>query len=290
MQASPIDLSALPPSRVRTQVWIGVGVITALMALLYAGVIAEMARAWMHEMGASHGMLIPPLVAWLVWVDRKRILAAKVQPDNWGLLLLIPAAGLYLLGRLGAEFFLTRISLILNLTAFIWTFWGRARLAALAFHLLLLSTMIPIPQLIYKSLSAPLQLLASTIAAQLAQAASVTVYQDGNIIHLANISLGVEEACSGMHSISALMVGSLLVGFLQLGRPWLRLVLFLSSFPIAIMANVIRVTGTAILADRWEQAAMGFYHYFSGWVVFLTAFGLLWAVMKALQAVERRLA
>jgi exosortase len=260
------------------------------MILLYVDVVRDMAIAWNNELGASHGMLIPPLVACIVWMERKRILSAPVKPDSSGLWLFLPAAILYLLGRLGAEFFLTRISLMINLTALLWTFWGKARVSALKFPLLLLATMIPIPQLIYKTLSGPLQLFASTTATQLSQAAGVTVFQDGNIIQLAGISLGVEEACSGMQSISALMVGSLLLGFLQLGRGWLRAVLFFSSFPIAIVANVIRVSGTAILADRWQAIAMGFYHYFSGWVVFLAAFGLLLAVAAGLRAMEARFA
>jgi len=241
-------------------------------------------------MGASHGFLIPPLVAWIIWTERERILAAPVRPDARGLWLLPVASVCYLVGRLGAEFFLTRISLIINLTALIWIFWGPRRLSALKFPLLLLATMIPIPQLIYKAVSEPLQRLASTLGTQIAQAAGVTVFQDGNIINLAATSLGVEEACSGMQSIVALVVGSLLLGFLQLRSGWLRLILLLSAFPIAIVANVIRVSGTAILADHWQQAAMGFYHYFSGWAVFMAAFSLLLAVVAGLRTLEAKLA
>jgi exosortase len=290
MQATRLPLPAAPERGSNIRQWLGPAAVATLLSALYAGVVSDMARAWMNEMGASHGMLIPPLVALIVWTDRDRILARPVKPDNRGLALLIPAALLYIVGRLGAEFFLTRVSLMVYITALIWTFWGRARLSALKFPLLLLATMIPIPQLIYKTIAGPLQLFASTAATQLAQAAGITVFQDGNVIHLAGITLGVEEACSGMHSISALTVGALLLAFLQLEGGWLRVLLFLSSFPIAIAANVVRVTGTAILADHWQAIAMGFYHYFSGWAVFLAAFGLLVLVAAGLRRIEARFA
>jgi exosortase len=262
--------------------------VAALLCALFAAVVAEMARAWMNETGASHGLLIPPLVALIVWMQRDQILAAPVSGDSRGLWLLLAGAALYILGRLAAEFFVTRMSLIVFIAALIWTFWGTARLSTLKFAILLLATMIPIPQLVYKAVAGPLQLLASTVATDLAQAAGVTVFQDGNIIHLAGQTLGVEEACSGLHSVSALAVGALLLGFLQLHSGWLRALLFFCSFPIAVFTNVLRVTGTAVLADRWEEIAMGFYHYFSGWLVFVAAVGLLWGVTGLFQRFESR--
>lgn len=269
--------------------WLGPIAIAGLLFLLYAGVVRDLVVAWMNEVGASYGVLIPPLVAFVVWADRDRIFRIPIEPDVRGVWLLLPASLCYLSGRLAAEFFLTRISLIVNIAALIWIFWGKPRLSALKFPLLLLATMIPIPQLIYKNVSGPLQLVASSAATQIAQFAGVSVLQDGNVINLAGTSLGVEEACSGLQSISALMVGSLLLGFLHLRRTSLRTLLFFSSFPIAIVANTIRVSGTAILADHWQALAMGFYHYCSGCVVFIAAFGLLLSVAAGFRGLEARI-
>jgi exosortase len=123
-----------------------------------------------------------------------------------------------------------------------------------------------------------LQLLASRIATDLAQAIGVSIFRDGTIIHLANTSLGVEEACSGLHSLPALMVGSLLLGFLANATMTGRILLLLISIPLAIAVNVLRVTGTAILADFRPEFAEGFYHSFSGWLVFVGGFGALWLI------------
>ena len=115
----------------------------------------------------------------------------------------------------------------------------------------------------------------------------MAVYRDGNVIHLANISLGVAEACSGLNSLSALMVASLLIGFLVCQRTSLRVLLFALSIPLSIAVNVLRVTGTAVIADYYEEFAMGFYHSFSGWLVFIGGFAVLYGIAKGLDRLTR---
>jgi len=183
-------------------------------------------------------------------------------------------------GTLSAEFYLARISFVLLCAGLIWTFWGKNRFRTLAFPLVLLATMVPLPAIVYNLMAAPLQLFASTVATDLAQALGVSVYRDGNIIHLAGTSLGVAEACSGLNSLSALIVGSLLLGFLEEASVVGRVILLLISVPLAIAVNVVRVSGTAVLADYRMEFAMGFYHTLSGWLVFVLGFGLLWLAAK----------
>lgn len=202
--------------------------------------------------------------------------------DFRGLLLTAVACTMYVVGRLAAEFFLTRMSMVVLLAGLTWTFWGTARLRSLAFPLILLATMVPLPGIIYNSLAGPLQLLASTIATELAQLLGTTIYREGNIIHLVGVSLGVAEACSGLHSLSALLVGALLLGFIENGGTLPRVLLVLIALPLAVAVNVLRVTGTAILADIRLEFALGFYHSFSGWLVFLIGFGCLWLIGKAI--------
>ena len=147
--------------------------------------------------------------------------------------------------------------------------------------------MVPLPTLVYNAVSAPLQLFASDVSTSLAQLLGVAVYRDGNIIHLANISLGVEEACSGLNSLSALMVVSLLIGFLICPLMSVRVILFALSIPLSIAVNILRVTGTAIIADYHEQFALGFYHSFTGWLVFIGGFAILYSLAKGLNWLTR---
>ncbi len=257
--------------------------VLCLAALLYGDVLADLAHNWWTDSSVSYGLLVPPLAILLAWQTRKRTLSEPARADGSGLYLVAFACVMYLLGKLGAEFFLQRISFVILLTGLIWTFWGPLRLRSLAFPLLLLATMVPLPALVYNALSAPLQLFASSFATTVAQALGVSVYRDGNIIHLANISLGVEEACSGLNSLSAMMVGSLLLGFVQCGKVWSRWFLFLLSIPLSIGINVFRITGTAVIADYREALAMGFYHTFSGWLAFVCGFALLYWFSLALR-------
>jgi len=262
--------------------WFQVALLVALIAVLYGYVLVDLASDWWNEPSLSHGLLIPPLVLYIAWTRRDETLAQPAAVDNRGLWLIAGACLLYILGKLGAEFFLPRLSFVILLAGLVWTFWGRLRLRTLAFPFLLLATMVPLPTLVYNSIAAPLQLFASDVATNLAQTLGVAVYRDGNVIHLAHTSLGVEEACSGLNSLSALMVASLLLGFLVCRRISVRVLLFALSIPLSIAVNMVRVTGTAVIADYHEEFAMGFYHSFSGWLVFIGGFAVLYAMAKGL--------
>ncbi len=281
--------TAKPPRPTNVyQVWAQIGVILSLAVALYATTLVDLANDWWTDPSLSQGLLIPPLAIWIAWMRRDLTLAHPVKPANRGLLMIAGACLLFLLGRFGAEFFLARTSFVVLLAGLIWTFWGVERLRTMVFPILLLATMVPLPVTVYNMLAAPLQLFASDVATRLAQAFGVSVYRDGNIINLAHISLDVERACSGLNSLSALMVGAILLGFLQCSRAKTRVLLFLLSMPISVAVNVLRVTGTAIIADYHEDLALGFYHTFTGWLVFIVGFAALYGTAKFLHLVMDR--
>jgi exosortase len=261
--------------------------IFGFLALLYASTLADLAAEWWTQPEASYGLLIPPLVAYIVFLRWRDIVSVPVQREWRAVGLTAAGCFMFLVGRLGAEFFLARMSFVVLLAGITWTFWGAGRMKRLVFPFILLATMVPLPGIVYNSLANPLQLLSSTISTAVAQQLGVSIYREGNIINLANVSLGVAEACSGLHSLSALMIGSLLLGFIQNSAILGRVLLFLLSVPLAIAVNVIRVTGTALLADVRLEFAMGYYHSFSGWFVFVCGFGLLWLMSKVIARPQR---
>ena len=262
--------------------------IAALALILFGWVLVDMARDWWNEPALSQGMLLPPLALYIAWIQRRRTLGFPAISDHRGLLITAFACLMFLLGKFASEFFLMRFSFVVLVTGLIWTFWGVPRLRTLAFPLMLLATMVPLPVMLYNSLAAPLQLLASDLATRIAQGLGISVFRDGNVIQLAGISLGVAEACSGLNSLSALIVGSVLLGFL-LCSGWLaRVMLFVMAAPLAIAVNIIRVAGTAILADYNQEFAEGFYHSFSGWLIFVAGFGALYLCARILHALLDR--
>jgi exosortase len=263
-------------------VWVKAAIVAVLIAGVYWEILPDLASEWWNQPEASYGMLIPPLAFYVAYLRAQTTFALPQMPDMRGLWLVFAGCCIFLTGGLAAEFFLSRISLVVVLAGLIWTFWGVPRLKTLIFPLVILATMVPPPGIVYNTVAAPLQLFASAVATYLAQAMGISIYRDGNIIYLATTSLGVAEACSGLRSLSALMVGSLLVGLLEGNSLLPRVLLFALSVPIAIIVNAVRVTGTAVLADFRPELAEGFYHSFSGWLVFVLGFGMLWMIGKAI--------
>lgn len=286
MTVKPIEevYPALPRTSTHPSFYVAGVILTGLIVFLFGAVLADMAQDWWTQPAWSQGMLLPPLALYIAWLRRDVTLSRPAALDSIGILVTALSCLTFLLGKLASEFFLMRIAFVILLVGLIWTFWGLARLRTLTFPLLLLAAMVPLPVMVYNSLAAPLQLLASDMATRIVQTLGTSVYRDGNVLQLANLSLGVEEACSGLNSLSALMVGGMLLGYLICTRLPARLLLFAAAIPLAIGVNIFRIAGTAVLADYNQEFAMGYYHSFSGWLVFVAGFGLLYLLARFLHA------
>lgn len=267
---------------------IQIALIAAVAVIMYWHVMPSMVLDWWQEEGYSYGFLIPPLAAYVVWSRRHRIAAEPVHSDARGLFLTGSACLIYLIGKLAVEFFLTRVSLVLLIAGFVWTFWGVRRLRVLAFPLVLLLSMVPLPTIVYYQITAPLQLFSSSVATTFVGLLGLSIYRDGNIIYLPNISLGVAEACSGLHSALSLSITALLLGYVESSRLRTRAALLALAIPIAILFNVVRIAGTAVLAEANPELATGFYHSFSGWIVYVAGSAVLFAAAWLLRALLER--
>jgi exosortase len=254
-----------------------------LFVLLYGQIVAGLARDWWQEPSLSYGMLLPPMAFYFAWMERAQLIALPAHPTRNGLWLVGLSSLLFVFGKLSATEYFYRLSLVVCLAGLIWTAWGSAGLTVLARPLVLLGAMVPPPALIMDRLSLPLRLLASDWSTVIAQGMGVTVNRDGNIINLANISLGVEDACSGLNSLLAMMVTALLLSFISCPAVWGRFLLVAFAIPLAVFFNILRIAGTAVIADYQPDVAMGFYHMFSGWAVFVAGALSLWTVAKAVE-------
>jgi exosortase len=165
--------------------------------------------------------------------------------------------------------------MIITLAGAIWTVAGTAWLKKLSFPLFLLCFMIPIPAVIFNSITFPLQLLATRLADGALGILSVPVLREGNILELPSGRLEVVEACSGIRSLLSLTFLSLVYGYFFEKRRWVRATLFLSTVPIAILANGGRITLTGILSQINPTLAEGFFHESTGWVIFMLALAIL---------------
>ena len=249
---------------------------TGLLVFLYAPVLRGMALQWSTDPDYGHGFLVPVFSAYILWRRRSCLLGAETRPANFGLLVMIGAIFLLLLGSLGAELFISRFSLLVLLSGMTLFLAGWNVLRLVSFPLGFLIFMIPIPAIIYNQITFPLQLLASRLASSWLELVRVPVLRNGNILVLSSYLLEVVEACSGVRSLMTLVSLAVAYGYLAEPRLWIRCTLALLMVPSAIVTNAIRVAIVGILAHKFGPAAAdGFLHLFSGWLVFLSALVML---------------
>src|SRR5262245_15484924 len=253
-----------------------VGLLILGVALVYWQVFRKLLYDWANDGNYSHGFLIVPIALYFVWERRAKLQQIAPRPTAFGLVVFAGSVFVLMAGLLGAELFLTRVSLLGVLIGIILFMLGWAHLRALAFPLAFLLLMIPLPSLIFNQIAFPLQLLASRTGEFAISSADIPVLREGNVIVLANTSLEVAEACSGIRSLISLLTLGIVFGYFTDPRGWVRTVIALSTIPVAIISNGARVAGTGIAAHRWgPEVAEGFFHEFSGWVVFVVAFILM---------------
>jgi exosortase len=255
--------------------WQGLLLVGVLIAL-YAPVLRLLVRQWYIDADYSHGFLVPFLSLYLIWQRRAKLRQIVKRPSPWGMLIVLLSVGLLFLGSLGAELFLTRISLLGTICGLIVYFCGGAQLRAMAFPLAFLLFAIPIPVLIYNEIVFPLQFVASRFATSTLEMLNLfPIMREGNVLILPNMSLEVVEACSGIRSLMSLLALAAGYGYLAERSTAVRWLLFLAMVPLAIISNGTRVMITALMANYiGPQAAEGFMHEFSGWVIFVVATAL----------------
>jgi exosortase len=244
--------------------------------VLFRNVILKLVNDWSIDENYSHGFLIVPLAVYFAWERRERLKSLPVEPANLGLLVVLMSMALLTFGVLGAEVFTTEISMIGALAGTVLFVGGWGYLRVLFFPLAFLLLMVPLPAIIFNQITFPLQLLASRFGESVLMISQIPVLREGNVIHLANTTLEVAEACSGIRSLITLLTLGIVYGYFVDNRAWVRSGVALTTIPVAIAANGLRVAGTGIAAHYYGPAAAeGFFHSFSGWLVFIAAFVML---------------
>jgi exosortase len=263
--------------------------LAAVLLLSYAPVLWRLVRQWDEDPDMGHGFFVPMVVGFIVWQKRAELLALPMSPNWWGLAVVL-CGGLQLyIATLGAELFLARTAFVVSVVGIVLLLGGTTWVRTLAFPLFLLLFMIPIPTVVYNSITFPLQLLASRVSTQALDLMQIPVLREGNVLELAEQKLSVVEACSGIRSLLSLTFLSLVYGYFFESKVWMRVALFVSTIPIAIVANASRVTLTGVLTEYKPELAEGFFHTASGWVIFMVALAILILLHQILNWGYRRL-
>lgn len=279
VSATPMDRRQFGNIRV---IW-GFVAIAALLAAAYYQVLGKLVIDWWQLPDFSHGFLVPPFAAYMVWVERKSLRQTRITPTWSGVAVVALGLAVLFLGVYGAELFLSRLSLLIVICGLVLTFGGWQILKGLRPALLVLLLAIPIPAIVFSQITLPLQTLAAKAASALLPLFDVPVLRSGNIIELPLMKLEVAEACSGIRSLLSLLTLSIFYGYFLEKSTLRRVLLAMASIPIAIAANAVRILGTGLCVQYWDpDKALGFFHEFSGWVMFLVSLGCLYVVHRAI--------
>jgi exosortase len=268
--------------------WVQLAWFGALLLASYAPIFARLIRQWDNDPDMSHGFFVPFVSAFLVWQRRHELMALKPRPSWWGLVVVLYGTAQLYLATLGAELFLARTAFVITLAGAVWMLGGTLMLRKLLFPLFLLFFMVPIPAVIYNRITFPLQLLASRLAGDALSVLGLPVLREGNILELPDQKLSVVEACSGIRSLLTLTFLSLVYGHFFEKRTGIRLLLLLSTVPIAIVANASRVTLTGLITEWKPDFAEGFFHTAQGWVIFMVSLCMLILVHQMVTQVSSR--
>ena len=250
--------------------------------MVYAPVIAGMVGTWWRVDNASHGFAIPLIAGYLAWLRRAEV-RTLARPWAWGLVIVTAGLLLYPMGVFAGVGFLPELSLVVSLGGLMLYFWGPNASRALAFPYAFLFFMVPWPDTLVEFVSFPMQLFSAKFATMAAGLAGADVTRDGVDIHMAGQTFSVGAPCSGMKYAVALTSLAALIAYRAEGPIWKRRAVAVAGPPLALMGNVGRILCVlAIAAIAGPEAAAGFFHGFSGVLVFLIAVsGLLilsWAL------------
>lgn len=271
----------MPDPVVKRNLWWQAAILAGLVVWLYSSILFRLALQWWTDPNFSHGFFVPAFSIFVLWQNRAKLLALPRTPSSWGLPIIVLGLLTLTVGVLGAELFLSRTSLLILMAGLVIYFLGWKFFRAVLFPWAFLVLMIPIPAIIFNQITFPLQLLASKVAAAVLPLFGVPVLREGNVINLPEMALEVAEACSGIRSLMSLTTLAIIYGYLMETRTSIRVLLAVASIPIAVAANSLRIIGTGLLVQYWDpDKAEGFFHAFSGWLIFVVSLGMLFLVHK----------
>ena len=243
---------------------------------LYHSILSSLWDTWMEQDQYSYAVLIPLIFVYLIKERWGLISSSKIRQNLLGLVIVFAGYLFFLFGTFGFHGFTSRFSFLIMLSGFMLYGVGWEVFKRLLFPLFILLFMIPFPELLDRIFLFKLRLISSALTEQLLHLLGISVFSQGNIIDIGIMQFNVVNACSGMNYLLPLLCLSIIIGYFFSKSLWVRLFLFISAIPTTLVINVIRITATAIIADYWtREIATGFMHAFSGWLLFMLGFVLL---------------
>lgn len=272
----------------KKQTLLQISLIIIAFVIVYQKAILKLISDWSADPNFSHGFLIPFVALYMIRCKKNELAQISLKPSLAGIVIIVCGMVIHMAGNLGSELFLMRFSMIITLSGIIIYFCGFEIFKKVLVPVVYLIMMIPIPSILWNQVAFPLQLIAAKFASQTIHLLNIPVFREGNILHLANTSLEVVDACSGIRSLTSLLALTGAFAFLAPLSTVKKWILFFSAVPIAVAVNVIRLTITGAMA-AWigPETAHGFLHDMSGLIIFGAALILVYLVFMIEMKIEK---
>lgn len=255
-----------------------------LAGMYYSAYFWLIGKDWPRE-DYNYCYLIPLVVLYLIWEKKDELASEPAVPSWGGLFFLVPGILLFWVGELAGELYSLYISSWLVAVGILWMHIGWKKLKVIAFALFMVLTMFPLPHFLNAKLTFGLKLVSSKLGVAMLHLYGMSAYREGNIIDLGFTRLQVVDACSGLRYLFPLLVMGILISYFYRAALWKRLVLVLSTIPLTILVNSLRIALTGVIHQYWgAEVAEGFFHGFSGWLIFMFTLIVLlaevWVLMR----------
>lgn len=264
------------------------GLLAAALFVLFVAAywvpLRSMVNTWWTNEDYSYGFLVPIISLYLLW-DRREVLRKLAVGNSWvvfPILLIFYLLALYgILGSSGNVAMPSVPILALLFTAFV---FGFDTVRRLFLPLVFLVFMVPVPAVLDRTIGVFLKSVSSQMGGALISLAGISVHVSGNVIDIGVTQLQVVDACSGLRYLFPLIALGILYSYFFEKVLWKRILCVLATIPVAILTNAMRIGITGVVAQYYGVAAAdGFFHGFSGWLMFLAAFACLFLLGRMLR-------
>lgn len=252
--------------------------------LLFAGLWAYwptveiMLNKWNNSPEYSHGYLVPIFSIALLWTRLDQLDLKKIGVNPWGLVLIAAAL---IMRSMAIRFYMEWFDLLSVIPFLAGVFllaggWHVSKWSATAVAFLIF--MVPLPYSLEVALRGPLRKIGTVVSTYVMQTIGLPALAEGNVIVVGDARIGVTEACSGISMLMVFVAFSVAMALFIRERPiWEKILVLASAIPIAVFANVTRITVTGLLyATGFAEIADAFFHDFAGWMMIPLAFAVLW--------------
>ena len=262
-----------------------ISILTSLILFAYSPIFAWMVDRWIAtDTYYSHGFVVPLISAFIVWRNLKKMNRVEIVPSKLGWLFFIPGILIYAISAFLHVFFSSGFALIVILIGLVLLFFGKNFLKQLLFPIFFLSLMIPLPMFATSDISFKLRIFSTHMAMLFINTLGIPAVREGSVIKTMHSYILVEDQCSGIRALIALVaLGALVSYFGKMSRKK-KIILFLFSIPIALLSNIIRIVALSFVSEIYgAETAMGVFHSAAGFFAFVFAFLGFLLVSKLLE-------